>query len=73
MNDIDEITLKECPFCGGIAELEHYGGGLTTISALVKCTKCGAKTAEFEFCTKYAADAVAADAWNRRTEGAANE
>ena len=73
MNVIDEITLKDCPFCGGIPELSHCGGGITTRFAFIKCTKCGVTTAEVAVSASYAADAVVADAWNRRTEGAEND
>lgn len=59
--------LKRCPFCGGEAKVSHSGPFVSTTSH-IECVKCGACTKHFFISTEYAADVVAAEAWNRRTE-----
>ena len=61
------IDLKRCPFCGGKAKISHMGPYASKTSK-VECEGCGACTKYFFISTEYAADVVAAEAWNRRTE-----
>lgn len=70
MNDADEITLKECPFCMESADIETgiahgFGYGYTYL----RCENCGAEI-------RARTEREAAEAWNRRAEsfgGKANE
>ena len=48
------MKLRECPFCGGEAELN----GITKI--WVRCTQCSVETPFYDFMDE------AEDAWNRR-------
>jgi len=59
--------LKRCPFCGGEAKISHMGPYASRASK-VECVGCGACTKYFSISTEYAADAMAAEAWNRRTD-----
>lgn len=53
--------LKECPCCGGMAELEYDPPGAATDEGLacVQCMKCGLRT-KTEYWTEVAS------LWNRR-------
>ena len=53
-------TLKPCPFCGGEARFETYGG---TACAVV-CQTCGCGTPTMRLDDGM----IAADLWNRRAE-----
>lgn len=59
MND-----LKNCPFCGGKAEMVKT----QRCGRYVTCVDCGCRTGEME--TDYAGSAYdkAAEAWNRRAD-----
>ncbi|WP_276694231.1 CPXCG motif-containing cysteine-rich protein [Ruminococcus champanellensis] len=39
---IDKVDLKNCPFCGGKAEMEVYTKYNGDNDYVVNCTKCGA-------------------------------
>ena len=54
--------LRECPFCGGKAELVNYG--LTGKLEVVQCSDCGARTRAFDPEIKRGESVI--DAWNRR-------
>ena len=54
---IRDYAVKDCPFCGGKAELMQYG-----YLYRVKCTKCEVSTMPV-----YMAG-IAADTWNRRVK-----
>ena len=56
---MSEIKLKNCPFCGGEAEM-----GFRDASAFVMCTKCLARSRTVVACARE----VAADEWNQRTD-----
>ena len=45
MNNINEISLQDCPICGGAGSLEEENGWCMYVS----CLDCGCHTAEFEF------------------------
>lgn len=39
--------MKECPFCGGVAEMvegSDSGGRVTTAHYRIRCVRCGAQT-----------------------------
>lgn len=58
-----ELTLQDCPCCGGPAQLEEENGWCW----YVMCMDCGAQTAPFEYLrAKERADAAkkAAHMWN---------
>ena len=59
--------LKECPFCGGQAELENKCIVFEKVSYVI-CTKCGARTRDFLVSTEWSSNQKAIEAWNRRTE-----
>ena len=53
-------TLRPCPFCGGEAEFETYGG--TACAVVCQSCRCGTPTMSL-------ADGMAAvNRWNRRAE-----
>lgn len=60
-------NLEPCPFCGSKAKVVH-GSFFLTAKTHVECTKCGAKTREFNSCfaSDYA-EMSAKVAWNVRT------
>ena len=49
-------ALKPCPFCGGKAKLRERA------HAWIVCSKCGARTATFDYAGQ------AARAWNKRSD-----
>lgn len=57
MRDKKCVDLKNCPCCGGCAELHGQR------AFYVECEKCYLAT------DKYARPHFAVEAWNRRTEG----
>ena len=57
MQNEDCQKLRECPFCGGEAELEWEGD-----SYVISCKECNAEMA-FELTRE-----SAIEAWNRRTK-----
>ena len=59
--------LERCPFCGGEAKLMRGYAGVEKMS-YVKCAHCGAQTDKFVISTEYAADTLAAEAWNGRVQ-----
>lgn len=67
-----DLKLNPCPFCGGVAELQHGQSGKDYITyyAVVVCTNCRASTRR---ATYPATEPVSAQAeqkavnlWNRR-------
>lgn len=66
------MKIKNCPFCGGEAEVvegRHMDGNMHYDEYHVKCTKCGAMTGKYVTGGYYGEwnterDAIAA--WNRR-------
>lgn len=59
-----ETDLKNCPCCGGDAELKHslhYGG-----EYWVECKTCGARTRYFRAARIGASEELAKKAWNNR-------
>ena len=53
-------TLRPCPFCGGEAEFETYGG--TACAVVCQSCRCGTPTMSL------ADDMAAVNRWNRRAE-----
>ena len=53
--------LKPCPFCGGVAELQHIEN-----RSFVECTVCGAQSIRYLKAYSYSSDDKATEAWNRR-------
>lgn len=63
MDIYKEITLEDCPFCGGAGLLEEEGGW----SWSVMCMDCGSQTASFDYKTpeeRIVAAQKAANLWN---------
>ena len=62
MDDEKILSVRSCPFCGGVAEIvqvtRHIKGNLI----VVKCSRCGASTKTFS--EDKPENAV--DAWNMR-------
>lgn len=63
---IQMIKLKNCPFCGGKAELFHGSEGWYNTTSYVKCSLCGTATKEFPMSVEYTSNEKAAEAWNKR-------
>ena len=62
-----EIKLKECPCCGGEAEMEEINYiGATSSAVKVLCKKCALQTRTFIESLDYCAKEEAAEAWNER-------
>ena len=58
------IELKNCPFCGGKAKLEH--GFCGDMTSYVFCSECHARVEAVRFAGEYAEDQKVAERWNRR-------
>ncbi len=43
--NIEDISLQDCPYCGGAGLLDDGSGWCWTVT----CMDCGAQTGEFEF------------------------
>lgn len=56
MPNKDYLNLRECPFCGGNAELSVHRGAVV----FVQCQQCDATFPMFD------SEQEAIDAWNRR-------
>ena len=67
---IDPNELLPCPFCGGKAEICHFGNEYTkSRKVVIKCTKC--RITRIDAALKHGfdwLDKVAIAAWNQRTE-----
>lgn len=62
-----EIKLKECPCCGGEAEMKETNYiGATPSTVKVLCKKCALQTKTFIESIDYCAKEEAAEAWNER-------
>lgn len=57
--------LRECPFCGGTAEMKF---GPASEYVYVECDTCGARTKIKERSVRYCAMDEAAKAWNGRAD-----
>ena len=66
-NEMKEIKLKECPCCGGEAEMKEICYINATPSAVkVLCKKCELQTKTFTESLDYCAKEEVAEAWNER-------
>lgn len=66
---MDEIKLKQCPFCGGEAELVYTT--TSTPKPYVKCKFGAMLTPKCEACMypwMYDTEEEAVEAWNRRAD-----
>lgn len=62
-----EITLRECPCCGGESKFRAIDGvSGRPISVCARCTKCGLETKAFKVSADYCAKEEAAKVWNKR-------
>lgn len=71
----EEVTLPNCPFCGGDPTVKYIGNEHTRIRKIeVSCTKCRVKrtdaTLRFDF--RWLED-VAAKNWSQRPTEVSNE
>lgn len=67
VNEVKEIKLKECPCCGGEAEMKETRYiDATPSSVKVLCKKCALQTKTFIESLDYCAKEEAAKVWNRR-------
>lgn len=62
---MENIELKPCPFCGGMADFEK-DYFCTKSYFWVKCTECGARIASVEESLYYCAKDKAIELWNKR-------
>lgn len=68
---MNEIKLKPCPFCGGDAKFEIAKDVFCNPEKgyiFVRCSKCNAKSDNFESNVYVCAAEEAAQAWNNRNE-----
>ena len=63
-----DIMLRECPFCGGEAELCFGGQGSEKAHGMsfVRCKNCGSIGKKFILSPDYASNVKAASTWNNR-------
>ena len=64
MDIYEEVTLQDCPYCGGPGVLEEENGWCWS----VVCMDCGSQIAPFEFKTpqeRISAAKSAANLWNK--------
>ena len=61
-----EIKLKECPCCGGEAEVKDIKYKSMPAITWVECKKCGLQTKTFKQSIYYCATEEAAKVWNTR-------
>lgn len=67
VNEVKEIKLKECPCCGGEAEMKETRYiDATPSSVKVLCKKCALQTKSFIESLDYCAKEEAEKVWNRR-------
>lgn len=67
-DEVTEVELLSCPFCGGEPEVKHIGNDRSKKRAIeVKCTGCRVKRTDaairFDF---FWLEKVAAENWNQR-------
>ena len=67
--------LKPCPFCGESAEVHHYTQSMRgdRVIRWVECDTCNARGPDSVSTLGLEAREQAAQKWNRRTEGGADE
>ena len=58
---VDGVSLKPCPFCGGLSEVIRHEFHQLSDTFGVHCLSCGAQSRQF-----YITAEQAADAWNAR-------
>lgn len=63
-----EIKLKECPCCGGEAEVKDIKYKSMPAITWVECKKCGLQTKTFKQSIYYCAKEEAAKVWNLRAQ-----
>lgn len=66
------MEIKNCPFCGGEAEIKHIDH-VRVLGSYVKCKDCGAETKSVEICSKYSSDEEAIKRWNKRADKKARD
>ena len=64
------MEIKNCPFCGGEAELRH---GSLEKTSYVRCVKCGAKTDPIDVKPILCSDDEAIKRWNERADEKARD
>ncbi len=65
MNELDELELKPCPFCGGEALLIQSDiDGMSYVT----CNRCLCKTADVYYYAVDCPNEKAAEKWNKRVE-----
>ena len=57
--------LKPCPFCGGMADIQHAIG--STLVVRIKCKACGASTRNIKTSSEKRATNKAVALWNKRS------
>lgn len=71
MQNKESPSLRECPFCGGNAVLEHDHAGIG--ASYIQCEKCGVKSIMFIKSFEVASDDEAVEFWNRRADDGRKE
>ena len=59
---MEDIGLKACPFCGGLAESRSYYNSYEGTRYFIECTHCGATSGHTP------TEIYAVGNWNGRTE-----
>lgn len=65
---MEKIKLKECPCCGGEAEVKDIKYKSMPAITWVECKKCGLQTKTFKQSIYYCAKEEAAKVWNLRAQ-----
>ena len=60
------MSLKNCPFCGGVAEIEEWQGGSSRTNYLVECANAGGDCPMAVCSGSYDNRDEAITAWNTR-------
>lgn len=61
-----KLVAENCPFCDGLAILNHDRTSDNQVTSYVKCQECGARTREVIISEAYSSDDEALALWNTR-------
>ena len=69
MQSKESMRLRECPFCGGKAQIwDNAWHVIVKTKVQIKCKRCGVRTMEYVGLDWDDTHYLAIEAWNRRAE-----